>query len=296
MHQLNYHHLLYFRVIATEGSISKAALKLRLGQPTLSMQLKQFEDVLGHQLFERKNRTLVLTEMGRVVLSYANEIYQLGEEMMETLQGRPAGQSRVHLHVGALDSVPRSLVRSLMRKAFACEPCQVSILEGKGSELMTDLIEHRLDLVLSNTSPPSLTDERLFSRSLSKMPLIVCGSANFQSLKDSFPLSLNGAPFILPTGHSRVRHDFERFLEERDLKIDVVAEAQDTSLMKTLAVEGHGLIVASEIAVQELLRPGDLRVIGSLGDYYEEIWLIAAQRKIQNPVAQRLMKEFEFEL
>lgn len=295
MHQLNYHHLYYFKVIATEGSISKAAVKLRLGQPTLSMQLKQFEDVLGHQLFERRNRTLVLTEMGRVILSYATEIFQLGEEMMETISGNSAGHSRIHLNLGALDSVPKTLVRALMRKAFSLGECQISILEGKGPELMKDLTEHKLDLVLSNTSPPSLTEERIYSKSLSKMPLLVCGALNFQSLKDKFPLSLNGRPFILPTAHSKVRHDFERFLEERNLKVDILAEAQDTSLMKSLAVEGHGLIVVSETAVQELLRVGDLRVIGSLGDFYEEIWLIAAQRKIQNPMANALMKDFSFD-
>lgn len=294
MLQLNYHHLFYFKIIATEGSISKAALKLRLGQPTLSMQLKQFEDFLGHQLFERRNRSLVLTEMGRVVLSYANGIFDLGDEMMETVRGRGGSLSRIRLTVGALDSVPKSLVKALVHKAFSLGDCQVSILEGRGPVLMRDLIEHRLDLVLSNTSPPSLTEERIFSRSLSKMPLIVCGALNFVSLKDKFPMSLNGKPFILPTGDSKVRHDFERFLEERGLEVDVIAETQDTSLMKSMAVEGQSLIVVSETAVQEYLRSGELRVIGSLGDFYEEIWLIAAQRKIQNPIAKALMKEFSF--
>lgn len=294
MLQLNYHHLYYFKVIATEGSISKAAVKLRLGQPTLSMQLKQFEDFLGYQLFERRNRSLVLTEMGRVVLSYATHIFDLGHEMMETLKGREAGPSRIRLTIGALDSVPKNLVKVLAQAAFQLGNCQISILEGRGSSLMKDLIEHRIDLVISNTSPPSLTDERIYSRSISKLPLLVCGALNFVSLKDRFPMSLNAKPFVLPTGDSRVRHDFERFLEERGIEADVIAETQDTSLMKNLAVEGHGLIVASETAVQEHLRNGELRLIGSLGEFYEEIWLIAAQRKIQNPIAKELMRSFSF--
>lgn len=294
MHQLNYHHLYYFKVIATEGSISKAAVKLRLGQPTLSMQLKQFEDFLGYQLFERRNRSLVLTEMGRVVLSYATHIFDLGHEMMETLKGREAGPSRVRLTIGALDSVPKTLVKVIAQAAFNIGECQISILEGRGANLMKDLIEHRIDLVISNTSPPSLTDERIYSRSISKLPLLVCGALNFVAIKDRFPMSLNGKAFVLPTGDSRVRHDFERFLEERGIDVDVIAETQDTSLMKSLAVEGHGLIVASETAVHEHLRSGELRLIGSLGDFYEEIWLIAAQRKIQNPIAKELMRNFSF--
>lgn len=115
MTPLNYHHLYYFKVIATEGSISKAAQKLLLGQPTLSMQLKQFEEVLGHSLFDRKNRSLVLTEMGQMTLSYANEIFRLGDEMMDAINDRP-NTRKIRVQVGALDSVPKTLIKKLWRK------------------------------------------------------------------------------------------------------------------------------------------------------------------------------------
>ena len=296
MIQLNYHHLYYFKVIATEGSISKAAVKLRLGQPTLSMQLKQFEDFLGHQLFERKNRSLVLTEMGRVVLSYANEIFHLGEEMLSTIEDQPNKQKRVKLQIGALDSVPKSLVQALMRSAYKKGECQISIREGEGPDLIKDLIEHRLDLVLSNAAAPSLTEERLYTRSLAKMPLIVCGSGKFVNLRPGFPKSLNGQPFVLPTPHSRVRHELEHYFEERSIQVDVVAETQDTALMKALAVDGQGLIVIGEHAVRTALEERALVKIGELEGHTEEIWLIAAQRKIQNPIAKELMREFSFKL
>lgn len=289
---LNYHHLYYFKVIATEGSVSKAAVRLRLGQPTLSMQLKQFEDVLGFQLFERKNRSLVLTEMGRVVLTYASEIFDLGDEMLRTLANRDQDKPRTKLTVGALDSVPKSVLQGLMKKAMAVGDCQTKLLEGRGADLMKDLLEHRLDLVVSNAAPPSLTEERIYSRSISKMPLLVCGALNFQGLKERFPYSLQGRPFVLPTGDSRARHDFEQFLESQNLAVNILAETQDTSLMISLAIEGRGLIVASELAVREPLRRGELQVIGQLTGFFEELWLISAQRKIQNPIAKSLMKDF----
>lgn len=294
MIQLNYHHLYYFKVIASEGSISKAAVKLSLGQPTLSMQLKQFEDFLGHQLFERRNRSLVLTEMGKMVLGYANEIFRLGGEMLETVQDRPT-KKKLRLHIGALDSVPKVLVKNLMEKAYELGDCTISTYEGDGPQLMKELVDHHLDLVISNSAAPSLTDEMIFTKSLAKMPLIVAGSPQYAHLRENFPQSLSEQPFILPTAHSRVRHEFEHYLADQVLHVDVVAEVQDTTLIKSLAMDNHGLMVVSEEAIHDLVRVGKLVKIGSLENYYEEIWLIAAQRKIQNPIAQALLKDFTFE-
>ncbi|MEZ0390749.1 MAG: LysR substrate-binding domain-containing protein [Pseudobdellovibrionaceae bacterium] len=295
MNQLNYHHLFYFKVIATEGSISKAAQKLRLGQPTLSMQLKQFEEFLGHHLFERKNRSLILTEMGQLVLSYANEIFRLGDEMMDALNDRPHTR-KLKIQVGALDSVPKNLIKAIMEKAFETKDCQIAVLEGEGPELMEDLVNHRLDLVISNASPPSLTKEKLYAKSLAKFPLFVCGAPKFAYLKDDFPKSLQAAPFIFPTIHSRVRNEIEHYMETERIHVDMIAETQDTSLLKALARDGQGLIVIAENAVKEELERGTLIKLGDLGTKYEELWLISAHRKIQNPVANMLMKDFSFDL
>ncbi|GIL18559.1 MAG: LysR family transcriptional regulator [Oligoflexia bacterium] len=293
MLKFNYHHLYYFKVIATEGSVSKAADKLRLGQPTLSMQLKQFEEFLGQPLFERRNRSLQLTEIGRVVLNYSNEIFRLGDEMMDAIQDRPQ-EKKIRIQIGALESVPKSLIRALMQKAYSYGDCQISVFEGKGADLIQNLTEHQLDLVLSNTAPPILTEKKLFTRSLAKMQLIVCGAEKFKSLTTMFPHSLNGQPFILPTNECRMRMDFDRYVESQMLSVDIVAEAQDTMLMKTLALDGRGLIVVPEIAVRDLLKSKDLIKVGELFGCFEEIWLISAQRKLQNPIAARLMQEFSF--
>lgn len=294
MIQLNYHHLYYFQVIATEGSISKAAQRLRLGQPTLSMQLKQFEEFLGHPLFDRKNRSLVLTEMGKLVLSYANEIFRLGQEMLDSVNDRPSTR-KIRLQIGALDSVPKNLLRAVLDKALSVKDCQAAMLEGEGPELMDDLVNHRLDLVISNASPPSLTTEKLYAKSIAKMPLYVVGAPKYASLAKGFPKSMEGQPFIFPTVHSRVRSEVEHYFEGERIHVDLIAETQDTSLLKSLAAEGRGLIVVSEYAVRQQLANKTLVKVGDLGKRYEEIWLISAQRKIQNPIADMLMKEFSFD-
>jgi LysR family transcriptional activator of nhaA len=292
--QLNYHHLFYFKVIATEGSISKAALKLRLGQPTLSMQLKQFEEFIGHTLFERKNRSLVLTEMGQMVLSYANEIFRLGDEMVDALQDRPHAR-KIKVQVGALDSIPKNLIKALMEKAFENKDCQIAVLEGEGPELMEDLVNHRLDLVVSNASQSSHPTEKLYARSIAKFPLLILGAPKFTYLQKNYPKSLEGMPFIFPTIHSRVRNEIEHYFEAERIHVDMIAETQDTSLLKALALDGRGLIVVAENAVRENLQDGSLVKIGDLGEKYEELWLISAHRKIQNPVADLLMKDFSFD-
>lgn len=293
MNHFNYHHLLYFRVIATEGSISKAAQKLSLGQPTLSMQLKQFEDSLGHALFERKNRSLQLTEMGRLVLSYANEIFRLGEEMADAIHDRPSTR-KIRLQIGVLESVPKSLVRALMAKAYQLGDCQISIYEGEGKELVDGLLEHRLDLVLSNASGGNLTAEKIYSKSISRMPLVVMGNKRYEKLSKDFPKSLHGQPFILPTVNSPTRQEIEYFFENNKITPNIIAEMMDTTLMKSLAVEGLGLIVISGPAVRMSFVNEDLSVVGELKGAFEEIFLLSAQRKLQNPLANILMKEFEF--
>lgn len=289
MQWLNYHHLLYFRVIANEGGIARAAEKLRLGQPTLSSQLKQLEDMIGKPLFERRNRKMVLTEAGKAALDYANEIFRLGDEMIEVLQDRTS-QNQTHLQVGALDGVPKSVILSLVLEAYKVGPCTVSILEGKGDELFRELAAHRIDLVLSNYPPPA-EQKQMFSKSVAKLPVAVYGAKQFQSLEKSFPKSLDGKAFVLPTMHSRLRHDLEHYFKLQGIQVQAAAETQDTSLQRLLAANGIGLTALSEVAIEDI-RDKDLKRIGRLSGVHEEVWLISAQRKLENPIAAKLMKIF----
>lgn len=292
VHWLNYHHLHYFRVIATEGGIARAAEKLRLGQPTLSTQLKQLEEMIGKPLFERRNRKMVLTEAGKSALDYANEIFRLGDEMIEVLQDRTI-DDQTHLQIGALDSVPKSVIMSLVVEAYKISPsCTVSILEGKGDELFRELYSYKIDLMLSNYPSPVLEQRQVFSKSVAKLPVSVFGSPKYQSLRKPFPQSLDGKPFVLPTAHSKLRHDLNHYFKLQNIHILPVAETQDTSLQKLLAKQGIGLAPLSEVETENLLKEGGLQRIGRLKGVYEEVWLVSAERKLENPIAAKLMKIF----
>ncbi len=292
MKWLNYHHLFYFRTIAKAGGIAKAADKLRLGQPTLSTQLKQLEDALGRSLFERKNRSLVLTEAGKIALDYAENIFRTGDELLQVLEDG-AVSGRTDVKIGALDSVPKRLLSNLVRAALKEKNVTVSLLEGRGDELFRELFSHQLDLIVSNYPPSSLEFGRIYSRSLAKVPVAVFASAEFIGLKKKFPESLNGQPFILPTLHSKLRHDLDHYFKINGLRIIPIVETQDTSLQKLLGIDGLGLIPLPEFTAKDLVGEKKLVKLGTLQDVKEEFWLISAARKIENPVAARLMKSFQ---
>lgn len=292
MHWLNYHHLYYFRTIAIEGGIAKAAEKLRLGQPTLSTQLKQLEEMIGKPLFERRNRKMILTDAGKAALDYANEIFRLGSEMIEVLQDQTLS-NQTHLQIGALDSVPKSVILSLAKEAYKISPsCTVSILEGNGDELFRELYNHKIDLILSNYPPPALEQKQVFSKSVAKLPVAIFGAPSFRALKKSFPHSLNGQAFVLPTAHSKLRHDLNHYFKLQNIRVVSTAETQDTSLQILFAKQGVGLAPLSEVPTENLVQDGVLQRIGTLKGVYEEVWLVSAQRKLENPIAAKLIKTF----
>lgn len=289
---INYHHLLYFKTIALEGGIAKAAKKLRLGQPTLSTQMKQFEETLGQDLFDRSKRNLQLTETGRLVLGYASEIFKLGDELLDALGDRHIA-TKIQVQIGATDTVPKHLILKIFHKAQEEFDCIVSIAEGHGDELLRELRAHKIDLVVSNYAPPVGESAGFYAKCIARMPVVVCGIPKFAHLKKNFPDSLKGQPFIMPSMQGKLRHDVDHFFKLRDLQISVKAEVQDTSLQKLMGTHGDGLIPIALPAVEELIENKELVEIGMLQDVHEELWLIAANRKIENPVAAAIIKKFK---
>lgn len=290
---LNYHHLFYFRTIATEGSISRASKTLRLGQPALSAQLKSLEDALGAQLFERQHKRLILTDTGRMALDYANEIFRLGNEMQQVLSERRV-PSRLHVAIGALDSVPKHLLELMVQTALAKQRCTVSILEGSGDELVRELLAHRIDLFVANYTPVSTEWSGLYARRIARLPVHLYGANKFKGLKKGFPESLQKQPVVLPTSHSRLRQDLDHYFRTQKINIDLVVETQDTAVQKRLGIVGLGLIPEVPHSVEDLVRAGRLHDLGILKGVWEEIYLVSASRKIENPVAGHLAREFKW--
>lgn len=288
---INYHHLLYFKIIAEESSVSKAAVKLRLGQPTLSAQLKQFEESLGVTLFDREHKKLILTEQGKIALDYARNIFKLGGEMYEVLHDRFV-PTRTHLQIGALDSIPKQIILQLSKAAYKLGPCQVSLVEGKSDEILRELTAHKIDLFVTNFIPNANEARGLNHRSIVRKPVAIYAAQEFKSLRKNFPESLVQKPFVMPTYDSKLRGDIEHWLRTREVKVDIIAETQDTSLKNLMSIDGLGLIAAASHTVTKQVQSGELIEIGKMTGIYEELFLVSAQRKIVNPMAQALMKSF----
>ncbi len=288
---INYHHLFYFKTIAEEGTVSRAAEKLRLGQPTLSAQLMQFEDSLGVQLFERQHKKLILTEQGKVALDYSKNIFKMGSEMYEVLHDR-LKPLKPTLHLGALDSVPKQIVLQLVKQAFKISPCQITLSEGKSDELTRELMAHRIDLIVTNFLPVGIDGKGLYPKSITKKNVAFYGAPKFKHLKKGFPKSISGVPMILPTYDSRLRQDLDHWAKLNKIELNIIIESQDISIKKLMAISELGLIPTATHTVTGQVLTGELVKIGQLIGVNEELFLVTAQRKIENPIASKLRDLF----
>lgn len=288
---INYHHLFYFKTIAEEGGVSKAATKLRVGQPTLSAQLRQFEDTLGVQLFERQHKKLVLTEQGKVALDYAKNIFRMGSEMYEVLHDR-LKPLKPTLHIGALDSVPKQIILQLVKHAFRVSPCQITLSEGKPSELLRELISHRMDLLLTNFLPTGLDAKGLVPKTITKKNVGFYAAPKYKTLRKEFPKSISAQPMILPTYDSKLRQDLDHWSKLNNIELNIIIESQDIAIKKLMAVNEMGLIPTALHTVAGQVSRGELVEIGVLQGVYEELFLVAAQRKMENAIAAKLMRSF----
>lgn len=288
---INYHHLFYFKTIAEEGTVSKAAEKLRIGQPTLSAQLKNFEDTLGVQLFERQHKRLVLTEQGRVALDYSKNIFKMGSEMYEVLHDR-LKPNLPSMHLGAIDMVPKQIVLQLVKQAFRISPCQITLSEGKFDELLRELTAHHIDLVVTNFLPTGVEAKGLFPKSMTKKSVAFYGAPKFKHLRKDFPQSISGQPLILPTYDSKLRQDLDHWAKVHKIELNIIAESQDISMKQLMAINEMGLIAMATHSVTKQMLQEDLIEIGQLQGVYEELFLVKAQRKIENPIAAKLIQSF----
>lgn len=288
---INYHHLFYFKTIVEEGTVSKAADKLRLGQPTLSAQLKLFEGTLGVQLFERQHKRLVLTEQGKVAFDYAQSIFRMGSEMYEVLHDR-LKPAKPTLHIGALDSVPKQIILQMVKQAQKISPCQITLSEGNLDELLRELTTHRMDLMVSNYLPTGADAKGLSPRSLAKRNVAFYGAPKFKNLRKGFPQSLSGQPMIWPTYHSKLRLDLDHWAKVNKVDTNIVVESQDISIKKLMAISELGIMATATHTVTGQILRGELVEIGILKGVHEELFLISAQRKIENAIAAKLKSSF----
>jgi LysR family transcriptional regulator, transcriptional activator of nhaA len=285
MEWLNYHHLLYFWMVAKEGSIVRACQELHLAHPTISGQIHRLEEVLGEKLFVRRGRNLVLTEAGRVAFRYADEIFSLGREFVDTLKGRASGRP-LRLVVGIADVLPPSLVRRFLEPAFRLgHPVRVICRADKSTEdFIAELALHRVDVVLSDGPAGSGIPVRAFSH-----PLGECGTTFFAAarlagvLRRRFPTSLDGAPFLLPGAPSAVRRALEQWFDAEEVRPTIVAEVDDSALAKDFGKAGMGVFAAPTVIESEVRQQYGVQVVGRAESVRQSFYAISVERKIKHP-------------
>lgn len=284
MEWLNYHHLLYFWTVAREGTIARASEELRLAQPTISGQIRVLEDQLGEKLFQRSGRNLVLTDMGRVVFRYADDIFGLGRELMDTLKDRPTGRP-VRFQVGVADEVTKIIAYRLLEPAMRLpQPVHIVCRDGAPERLITDLATHALDLVIADAPIPPSIKVKAFSHPLGESPLTVFGTARLAGpRRKAFPRSLDGAPFLVPTIGKTLRRTLDQYFEQQGIRPRIVAELDDSALLTTFGQAGAGLFVAPSVLEKEVTRQFGVTVVGRLNDVRERYFAISVERRLKHP-------------
>jgi len=281
---LNYHHLLYFWMAVREGGIQAASRKLRLAHPTVSVQIKRLEESLGHSLFDRSRRKLQLTEAGQLAYRYADQIFSLGREFQDALEGNAPG-STLRLAVGTSEVMPKLVVRSLLDPALHLEtPVRLYCTEGRLDRLLADLATHELDVVLADAPCPPTVDVKAYNHLLGE-----CGVGFFASRKlasrlaDGFPESLDGAPMLLPSSDTSLGLGVRQWLDSCGIRPEVVAEFSDSALMKAFGQTGLGVFPLPDITEKDVKRQYNARMIGSTDTIRARFFAISTERRIKNP-------------
>lgn len=288
MSQLNYHHLRYFWAIAKEGNLTRAARRLRVAQSALSIQLRQLEHALGHPLFERASKRLLLTEAGQMVLGYAETIFRTGEELLDAVTHRPAGQRQV-LRVGAVATLSRNFQLQLLRGLLRRDDVELVIRSGSLRELLALMGAHALDLVLSNRPAPRDADAPWHNVLLDEQPVALVGPPPKPRAPLRFPEDLAGGAIILPTPESNIRADFDLICDHAGVRPVVVAEVDDMAMLRLFAREGCALALVPKVVVADELNSGTLVEHCRIPGMRETFYAITATRKFPHALVRDLL-------
>jgi len=285
MEFLNYHHLRYFWVVATEGGLTKAAAKLHVSQPTISAQIQALEGVLGEKLFRRSGRNLRLTNVGQHVLSYAEEIFSIGQDLLSSVKQQPTSRP-LRLHLGVADALPKLVAYRIIEPIFSLEqPVQVSCWETKLSDMLVELAAYRLDIVLADEPASSGVSARIFNHLLGECGVTFCAEATLaRKLRRSFPKSLNGAPALLPMANTGLRRSIEKWFHANGIRPRLVGEFEDPALLHVFAFHGLGFIPVATLVAKEAATRFGFGVIGRTDACRQRFYAITPERKLTHPV------------
>ena len=285
MAMVNYKHLHYFWAVAREGGVARASEKLHLTPQTISGQLGLLEEYLGVELFIRVGRNLELTDSGRLVLSYADEIFSLGGELEEAIHQLPADRPQL-FRVGVVDVVPKSIAHHILQPALQLpESVRMICREASLDTLLAELTVHRLDLVLADRPIPPTISTRGYSHKLGECAVSFFATEKLnKTLKGDFPRCLDGAPLLLPSSDNQLRSGIDQWLDKNRLHPRIVAEFDDSALMKAFGQEGAGIFIAPAAIEAEVEWQYQATAIGRVDEVKEHFYAITVERRVMHPV------------
>lgn len=288
MARLNYNHLHYFWVVAREGNLTRAAQHLNLSQSALSVQIRKLEQQLGHALFERRGKQLVLTEAGRIALDHAESIFAAGEELTHTLAQR-GGPARRVLRVGALATLSRNFQMRFLRPVLGRADVEVIVRSGGLGELLRGLEAHRLDVVLANTLPPRDAATPWVPHRIAEQPVSLVGHPRRVGPGARLEALLAEQPLIVPTLETSIRAGFDALVSRLGARPRIVAEVDDMAMMRLMARADVGLAVVPPIVVRDELDAGELVRAGTLPELNEVFHALTLERRFPNPLLRELI-------
>lgn len=284
MEWLNYHHLLYFWTVVREGGVGRAADKLRLSQPTVSAQVRALEERLGEKLFARVGRRLVPTDVGQVVYRYADEIFSLGRELVETVHGRATGRP-LRFAVGVADVLSKQIAYRLLAPALELStPVRMICREARAESLLAALAVHEIDLVLADTPVPPTVHVKAYSHLLGESHVTCFAAPSLaRRLRGRFPQSLTGAPMLLPGDGTVVRRQLEDWFQATGIRPTIVGEFDDSALMKAFGEQGAGVFVGPTVIGEVIRRQYRVQAVGGIDAVRERFYAISYERRIKHP-------------
>ena len=292
MEWLNYHHLFYFWTVGKAGTVSAAARQLHLTRPTVTSQIRELEKSIGQKLLQQQGRGLVPTEFGQQVFDYAEDIFSIGHQLREFVRTGQPGR-RHKLRVGMPDVVPKLISYELLKPALVgSEPPRIECCEGNLTDLLADLAVHRLDLVLSDSPAPATLDINVYSHKLGECGLSILATESLaQKYRKGFPHSLTDAPILLPTELTAVRRSLDRWMEEHKVFPEIVAEIEDSALLKVFGQAGQGVFPVPT-AIEELVKKQyGVRLVGRIPEVLDTFYVISVEKRVQHEAAIRIMNQ-----
>jgi LysR family transcriptional activator of nhaA len=287
---LNFHHLYYFWVVAKEGHLTRAAQQLHVSQSALSTQIRKLQEQLGHELFTRDGRNLRLTEVGHVVLEYAESIFSLGSELLALTESGDL-QHLQRLRIGSVATLSRNFQENFLRPVIGEAKVKLTLHSASLEELLEQLKVHKLDLILSNRAVAADNSTPWRCQQIAQQSVCIVGPPGKAAKRFRFPRDLSELPLLLPGPSSDIRSQFDLLCDEHGLEVDPYAEVDDMAMLRLLARDSGGLAVVPEVVVQDELQSGRLQRYCILKDVVERFYAITAKRHFELVALNTLLEQ-----